>query len=354
MEIRTKLFLSIIATGVLLAISGYILFGQISKVGRSFDEVQKQATPTIIALGNVKSNFNQMIAAILAYTLHNSQEHQDEVDSAKEQLLQSYDQYAELEKDTDAAAKLGDDIFTLTVLGDTMIDVAQGGAMAPHVHNPDGTVTTLPDAQTNATAGPPDISRLHNALEEFDQQAMIVKDEIDSKIEANVADMQAKQGAVLADIEGGTNLTVLLTVSAMAVIGVIGGLVAYSISRRVNQLRKTADVIAQGNLQEQITTGGSDEIAALASNFEQMRKSLVQAQEELKSSNLQLQDINAVLEKANVELKKLDKLKDEFIGVAAHELRTPIHPILGYASMARDGMVPKEQALDMIYRQAPG
>ena len=70
-----KLFLSIIATGVLLAISGYVLFGQISKVGRPFDAVQKQATPTIIALGNVKSNFNQVIAVILAYTLHNSQEH---------------------------------------------------------------------------------------------------------------------------------------------------------------------------------------------------------------------------------------------------------------------------------------
>ncbi|MEO9296023.1 MAG: ATP-binding protein [Nitrososphaera sp.] len=358
MEIRTKLFLSIIATGALLAISGYILFGQLSKVGKSFDEVQNQATPSIIALGNVKSDFNQLVAAILAYTLHNSDEHQEEVDSAKEQLLQSYDRYAELEKDTDAAGKLGDDIFTLTLLGDTMIEVAQGGAVPQHVHNADGSVTILQDAQPEGSAaaagaaGGPDITRLHSALEEFDQQAMIVKDEIDSKIDANVADMQAKQGAVLADIEGGTSLTVLLTVSAMVVVGVIGGLVAYSISKRVNQLRKTADVIAQGNLQEHITTGGSDEIAALAANFEKMRESLVQTQEELKGSNLRLQDLNAVLEKANIELKKLDKLKDEFIGIAAHELRTPIHPILGYASMAKDGMVPKEQALDMIYKQA--
>ena len=66
-----------------------------------------------------------------------------------------------------------------------------------------------------------------------------------------------------------------------------------------------------------------------------------------------MQDLNTVLEKASAELKKLDKLKDEFIGVVAHELRTPIHPILGYASMARDGMVSKEKALDMVYNQAP-
>ena len=35
------------------------------------------------------------------------------------------------------------------------------------------------------------------------------------------------------------------------------------------------------------------------------------------------------LEKANEELKYRDRLKDEFINVAAHELKNPIQPILG-------------------------
>ena len=35
------------------------------------------------------------------------------------------------------------------------------------------------------------------------------------------------------------------------------------------------------------------------------------------------------LEDANEQLRYRDKLKDEFINVAAHELRTPIQPILG-------------------------
>jgi signal transduction histidine kinase len=83
-----------------------------------------------------------------------------------------------------------------------------------------------------------------------------------------------------------------------------------------------------------------------------MRKSLVQAQEELRGRNAQLSELNIVLEKANVELKKLDRLKDEFISIASHELRSPIHPILGYASMARDGLVADKEALDIIYREA--
>ena len=52
------------------------------------------------------------------------------------------------------------------------------------------------------------------------------------------------------------------------------------------------------------------------------------------------------------EIKKLDKLKDQFIGIASHELRGPIHPILGYASMAKSGKVKPEAALDVIYKQA--
>lgn len=346
MQIRTKLFLSIIATGVLLAISGYLLFGQISKVGRSFDEVQNRATPSIVALGNIKSDFNGLAAATLAFTLHATEaadnpeikatalEHLQEVKDTKVKLKESFQSYAAV-GDRDSAAKIGKSIDGIIATTDEMTSVGQD------VMNS--------GASDKAGSG---VLRLHQLVGEFDEQGMAFGDELDMTIDASRADMQAKQGAVLADIEGSTNLTVLLTVSAMAVIGVIGGLVSYSISKRVVQLRNTADIIAQGNLQERITTGGSDEIAALASNFEHMRKSLVQAQEELKSSNLQLQDLNAVLEKANLELKKLDRLKDEFIGVAAHELRTPIHPILGYASMAKDGMVPSHQALDMIYKQA--
>jgi signal transduction histidine kinase len=105
-------------------------------------------------------------------------------------------------------------------------------------------------------------------------------------------------------------------------------------------------------LDTKIATAGSDEIADLASSFEQMRTSLMQAQEELKGRNQQLSELNVVLEKANIELKKLDKLKDEFISIASHELRSPIHPILGYASMARDGLVPGKDALDIIYKEA--
>jgi len=46
-------------------------------------------------------------------------------------------------------------------------------------------------------------------------------------------------------------------------------------------------------------------------------------------------DLTRKLELANEELKRKDHLKNEFINVAAHELRAPLQPILGQAELLR-------------------
>ena len=53
-------------------------------------------------------------------------------------------------------------------------------------------------------------------------------------------------------------------------------------------------------------------------------------------------------------LKKSDKMKDEFINIAAHELRTPIQPILGISQVLYSKIKDKEQLelLDVILRNA--
>jgi PAS domain S-box-containing protein len=72
-----------------------------------------------------------------------------------------------------------------------------------------------------------------------------------------------------------------------------------------------------------------------------MEKKLRKSEEELKILNKQLEqkvrertkellDSQEKLKKQNIELKKLDHLKDEFITAAAHELKTPLISIAGY------------------------
>ena len=57
-------------------------------------------------------------------------------------------------------------------------------------------------------------------------------------------------------------------------------------------------------------------------------------------------------EKDRDDLKRKEKLKDEFIAVASHELRTPIQPMLGYALLAKKGMVSEEKAWDGVLTEA--
>lgn len=68
----------------------------------------------------------------------------------------------------------------------------------------------------------------------------------------------------------------------------------------------------------------------------------------------QLRKSNLSLQNANEQLRQHDKLQNEFINMAAHELRTPIQPILGLADVLRDYVSDSHQSklLDVIMRNA--
>lgn len=68
---------------------------------------------------------------------------------------------------------------------------------------------------------------------------------------------------------------------------------------------------------------------------------------ELKNSNISLQD-------ANEQLKEQEKIQKEFINVAAHELRTPIQPILGLSGILASNLKDPSQRemADIVMRNA--
>lgn len=51
----------------------------------------------------------------------------------------------------------------------------------------------------------------------------------------------------------------------------------------------------------------------------------------------ELQKLTHSLERANIQLKKLDNAKTEFISIASHQLRTPITAIKGFSSLVLEG-----------------
>jgi signal transduction histidine kinase len=54
------------------------------------------------------------------------------------------------------------------------------------------------------------------------------------------------------------------------------------------------------------------------------------------------------ISEANKKLKDLDKMKDEFISIASHELKSPIQPIFGFAELAQSGDIDQKEAWDGV------
>src|SRR5919107_514052 len=90
--------------------------------------------------------------------------------------------------------------------------------------------------------------------------------------------------------------------------------------------------ISRGNLDISIKSTGNDELSVLSQSFNSMVNSI-------KNSVKKQNELTKELENANEELKHKDQLKDEFINVAAHELRSPIQPILTVAEFLRSRKV---------------
>jgi PAS domain S-box-containing protein len=71
----------------------------------------------------------------------------------------------------------------------------------------------------------------------------------------------------------------------------------------------------------------------------------------LVGSNTAIVDATQICE-ARRQLQKANQLQEEFIKIAAHELRTPIQPILGLAELATSGTIKHEQAVEGILKEA--
>lgn len=58
--------------------------------------------------------------------------------------------------------------------------------------------------------------------------------------------------------------------------------------------------------------------------------------DEISQLNSELGVMQRDLARKNVELERLNELKNQFLGMAAHDLRNPLHAITGYAEFLRD------------------
>ena len=141
----------------------------------------------------------------------------------------------------------------------------------------------------------------------------------------------------------------IIIVSIVIVVMII--LLKYFILTPLGNITLGIRELKDGKLGTQLSIARNDEIGELAVAFNQMTIELKKSGEKLSKYNAdlelkvhertqeiasrdkQLTEANETLKKVNMQLQAVDTQKDEFISLAAHELKTPLTSIRGFAQV---------------------
>ena len=126
---------------------------------------------------------------------------------------------------------------------------------------------------------------------------------------------------------------------------VLGVIAAARDITRLKELQKratqAAEVVAAERARAEEAEKSKAELEKRANELEEQRIATLTLLEEI-------QEAKQNLNKSYEELKSLDKFKDEFINISAHELKTPLTPIIGYIDLI---LGDKKSKMDELERE---
>jgi signal transduction histidine kinase/DNA-binding response OmpR family regulator len=162
-----------------------------------------------------------------------------------------------------------------------------------------------------------------------------------------------------ASVTAQRNRTLVLDAFGLSlVITLIYFMVNKLVRRPVENLAEKAKKFAEGDMSVSVDVKTEDEIGILGNTFNYMVESVSSFSKKLelevtrKTTLLnERTQLLALLERANRELRDLDKLKSTFLANMSHELRTPMNAIIGYTDLLLDkvdGPINEEQGKSLI------
>ena len=113
-------------------------------------------------------------------------------------------------------------------------------------------------------------------------------------------------------------LAIILLVFASGMAMVLGYFLSSTVTERIHLLKGAAEKLAQGDLQTRVPVHGRDEVAALATSFNQMA---------------------AQLQIADQKQRELESLRRDLIAWVSHDLQTPLTSMRAILEALSDGMV---------------
>ena len=189
-----------------------------------------------------------------------------------------------------------------------------------------------------------------------------IEESLDAELEDHVAAAIADEERELREIETRANqlerrltlLVVAVSVAALLVAGVAGGMLTRALTRPIRELIAGTRAIGEGDLSYRIDYGRRDEFADLANQFnatvgrlDAQRRQLLDVQAGLED---EVAHRTSELEEANARLQRLDDMRMLFLAEIGHELRTPLTVLRGEAEVALRGERPIEEHRETLRR----
>ena len=164
------------------------------------------------------------------------------------------------------------------------------------------------------------------------------------------AQASAALGVVGSAFQSARTFIMVDTLVTLLISAAIGLILSARIALRIGRLTNATRQVAAGDLDRKVDVVGSDELSALASNFNAMVDSLHEQRSLLEQRNSELQaslqrqhqlmndlmrgkEAEEQAERARATAEAASKAKTMFLATMSHELRTPLNAILGYTQL---------------------
>jgi signal transduction histidine kinase len=195
---------------------------------------------------------------------------------------------------------------------------------------------------------------LISSIQTLDTQLNAKMEYIQPLVAEIVATKQA-QSVIIEQVVWGVMITSLLSSIILAF------WIAHHLSAPIIQLQRAAHRVASGNHDTTVIVRSRDEVGHLADAFNMMilnvqrrtmdlqisndelvkANMMIQRQKELleeqtvvvRRTNLELSSINVEMRRANKDLEQVNNEKNEFLGIAAHDLKNPLAGMRGLVAL---------------------
>jgi signal transduction histidine kinase len=304
MRIRTKIIVAFLLISLVSGVTGYFGLESVTKVNHSFDVLHFQTVPLVDSLKNGKVAALSVAAStkdIISESDPGARPvRMDLITQEKSRFIAALNQCSELTSTYFPDQRpLVDDIMTRWA--------------------------TFESSSDNVISSAGEGAAYAKALDDFAESEKALLAALDRAIaaaEENVAIEEASFETSLSNANYSILVMILTSVSITLAIVV---LVTFSLSKPLASLRQAIHEISKGNFDVKVELQRDDEMGALVTDFEKMKR----------------------------DLKEKDRLKEEFINIAAHELRTPVLPIiLTSEDLADEIDAGKSDKVNIILRNA--